>query len=354
MRLTLSQISLEVYRAGRTIGCWCHVPFPVTLVTAVDWGGSFMRGVSSVAGLLLVVICTIPVAADSTPFLGRWNLMSVGREPTYVYWLEVKERGGALTGRLLNRGGSPIPLREISVEGNELIFRPASPGDRPSPEFRARIKDDELIGTVTERGRTIEWIGRRPPRWGRADANANHTFGPPVELFDGRSLDAWDVQHKGQSSGWSVVDGAMTNQAKANNLVSKQQFTDFKIRAEYKLEAGSNSGIYLRGRYELQVLDDHGKAVDSGGHMALYAWEAPRVNASKLAGEWQTMEATLVGNRVTVTLNGQKVHDNLAIEAITGGALDGDESRPGPIMLQGDHGTVWFRRVTVTPIGRTQ
>jgi hypothetical protein len=309
-----------------------------------------MRRICAVVGFLGVVLQVVPVAADSTPFLGRWNLMSVDHEPTYVYWLEVTEEGGGLTGRLLNRGGSPLPLQAISVEGNELIFRAAAPGNRPSPEFRARLEGEELVGTVTEGDRTIEWVGRRPPTWDETDANADHTFGTPVELFDGQSLDAWDVQDTGEPSGWSVVDGAMTNQAKANNLVSKQKFTDFKIQAEYKLEPESNSGIYLRGRYELQMLDDHGKPVEQGGHMAIYAWEPPRVNASKPAGEWQTMEATLVGNRVTVTLNGQRVHDNVAIQAITGGALDANESAPGPIMLQGDHGKVWFRRVTVTPI----
>jgi hypothetical protein len=151
-------------------------------------------------------------------------------------------------------------------------------------------------------------------------------------------------------SGWSIVGGAMTNEAKANNLVSKQTFKDFKIRAEYRIEPGSNSGIYLRGRYELQVLDDFGKAPESHGHMAIYAWAAPRVNASKPASEWQVMEAVLVGNKVTVTLNGQTVHDNATIEAITGGALDANETQPGPIMLQGDHGKVWYRTVTVTPI----
>jgi hypothetical protein len=142
----------------------------------------------------------------------------------------------------------------------------------------------------------------------------------------------------------------MVNSPHANNLVSKQRFKDFKIHAEYKLEKDSNSGIYLRGRYELQVLDDYGKDPESHGHMAIYSRIAPRVNASRPAGEWQTMEATIVGNRVTVTLNGQTVHDNAVLEGITGGALDSDEATDGPIMLQGDHGRVWFRKVTVTPI----
>jgi hypothetical protein len=163
-------------------------------------------------------------------------------------------------------------------------------------------------------------------------------------------MDAWDVQNKSKPSGWSIVDGAMTNIPHANNLISKQKFQDYKIHAEYKLEQNSNSGIYIRGRYELQVLDDFGKPPESHGHMSIYSWKAPLVNASKPVGEWQTMDATIVGNKVTVILNGQKVQDNSTIEAITGGALDANESEPGPVMIQGDHEKVTYRRVTVTPI----
>jgi hypothetical protein len=146
----------------------------------------------------------------------------------------------------------------------------------------------------------------------------------------------------------------MTNVPHANNLISKQTFQDYKIHAEYKVEKGSNSGIYIRGRYELQVLDDHGKPPEEHGHMAVYAWHAPLVNASKPVGEWQTMDATIVGNKVTVVLNGQKVHDNTTLEAVTGGALDANETQPGPVMIQGDHEKITYRKVTVTPITDTR
>jgi hypothetical protein len=100
----------------------------------------------------------------------------------------------------------------------------------------------------------------------------------------------------------------------------------------------------------LQVFDDAGKEPESHGHMALYSRVAPLVNASLPAGQWQAMEATIVGNRLTVFLNGKKVHDNITIDGITGGALDSNEGEPGPIMLQGDHEKVWYRKVVVTPI----
>lgn len=291
-----------------------------------------------------------PTSADGNPFVGRWNLTGLGDAADRIYWLEIKEDGGKLSGLFLNRGGSPLPVQTIKIENGELIFQPAGRPDRPAPEFRAKLEGDKLVGTIAGGDRPVQWVGVRPATWTPANANGRHTFAAPVELFDGKTLDGWEGQRKGQPLGWSVADGAMTNEEKANNLVSKERFKDFKIRAEYKLAPASNSGIYLRGRYELQVLDDHGKPPEEHGHMAIYAWTRPAVNASLPPGEWQTMEATIVANRVSVTLNGQKVHDNAEIQAITGGALDARETEPGPIMLQGDHGKVWFRKVTVTPI----
>lgn len=299
----------------------------------------------------LAVAAVVTMGADNKAFLGRWNLTGTGADSNAVFWLEVKEEAGQLSGMFLNRGGSPVKLPAIEVKGDELVFTTSAPEGKTGQTFRAKRKGDGLDGsTTTTDGKTIAFAGARPPVWPAANANGAHTFGKPVELFDGKTLDTWTLQIPNRPSGWSIVDGAMTNEKGANNLVSKQTFKDFRIQAEYKIEPGSNSGIYLRGRYELQVLDDYGKAPESHGHMAIYAWVAPLVNATRPAGEWQTMEAVLVANKVTVTLNGQKVHDNATIQAITGGALDANETQPGPIMLQGDHGKVWYRKVTVTPI----
>jgi 3-keto-disaccharide hydrolase len=175
-----------------------------------------------------------------------------------------------------------------------------------------------------------------------------------VVLFDGKSLDAFTVQNPNPNRPirWVVEDGIATNPTFGDNLVSKEKFKDFKIEAEYKLAPKSNSGIYLRGRYELQLLDDLNDTTTRAdlSHMAIYGRTPPSVKASKAAGEWQTMTAVVVGNRVTVTLNGTRVHDNAVIEGITGGALDNDELAPGPILIQGDHSQVWLKRVVVTPI----
>jgi hypothetical protein len=302
---------------------------------------------------------SLPAQSDVTPFLGTWNLSGTGEHTAVVYWLKVTQEGGALKGRFLNRSSSPYDLPNIKVENGELVFSNAPREGQPAPPvWRARVADGRLTGTTTIARRdpaqppqVINWVGVPVPSWPSANANGTHTYGSPVRLFDGKTMDAWGVQHKQNPVNWAVADGVMSSAEKnGNNLVSKETFKDFKIEAEYAIAPGSNGGIYVRGRYELQVLDDAGQPLTAQSHMAIYGRTPPAVMASKPAGEWQTMEAIVVGNRVTVTLNGQKVHDNAVIEGITGGALDVKELESGPIMLQGDHGKVSFRKVVVTPI----
>jgi hypothetical protein len=320
--------------------------------------------VRAIAVVLVAAAAVAAGAAQDNPFLGKWNLTGTGPHAGNVYWLEVSQDGDQLNGMFLNRVGSPAQLAVVKVENGELIFQGRGRGNQPGgPEYRARVDNGRLIVRHTPgRGRgadpaapppaPIEWVGVRPPAWPAADANANHAYGTPVVLVDGTSLDAWGVQHANRPMGWRVEDGTITNDKGANNLVSKEKFTNFRLQAEYKLAPGSNSGIYLRGRYEIQLFDDHGRgdAPRNTDHVSIYGRTPPRVNASKPANEWQTLDIVLVSNRVTVTLNGQRVHDNAVIEGITGGALDNDELAPGPIMVQGDHSSVWVRRLVVTPI----
>ncbi len=294
------------------------------------------------------------------PFLGAWNMTGTGTNTGVVYWLNVTEEGGVVKGRFLNRASSPYDLSIIRIEDGELVFHVR---DENTPQLRAKLVDGKLVGTTTTKRndgttRVIEWVGVRPPKWpATLNANGRHTYGAPVSLFDGKTMDAWGVQHTRNPMNWSVVmdgaQGVMTSAEKGgNNLVSKQTFQDFKLEAEFNVAPKSNGGIYLRGRYEMQVLDDAGQPLTPQSQMSIYGRTPPMVNASKPAGEWNTVEIIVVGNRVTATLNGQKVQDNAVIEGITGGALDANETEPGPLMLQGDHGKVAFRKVIVTPITR--
>ncbi len=310
-----------------------------------------MRFLTIVAAVVLVNVLLPAAAVQQQGFLGRWNLTGTGEDANRVYWLEVSEDGGQLTGMFLNRGGSPIKLATVAVQGKELVFQlPVGNNKQPGAEFRATLDGGKLVGTTKAADRTINFVGVRPPKWPPSNANAKHSYGKPVDLFDGKSWEAFDTQLSTYPITWTVEDNILTNAPPTRNLVSKQKFTNFRLQAEYKLTTKSNSGIYLRGRYEMQVLDDYGTPPEKHGHMSIYGWTPPLVNASKPIGEWQTVDIVIVGNRVTATLNGTKVHDNAEIQAITGGALDSDELAPGPILIQGDHTKVWFKRVTVTPI----
>ena len=320
-----------------------------------------MRTLLSVA-VVAIAMLTPTVSAQPNPFLGSWNMTGTGEDTSFVYWLKVEQGPDGLTGRFLNRTGSPLNLGIVKVEAGELVFQTGRADAPTGPEYRARIEGDRLVGRhilrtggrggapATER--TVNWVGVRTPTWPAANANAAHKYGTPVMLFDAAkpSMDAWGVQHAGRPMNWSIVDGFMVNEPPANNLVSKEKFSDFKLEAEYRLLATSNSGIYLRGRYEMQVFDDAGQPPAITGHMSIYGRKAADTNASLPPGEWQKVEIILVGNRVTITLNGTRVQDNAAIEGITGGALDTNELTPGPIMIQGDHKLVAFRKLTVTPI----
>src|SRR5919107_992725 len=168
----------------------------------------------------VAVALTSAVAATSAqqnPYVGRWNITPVGDSPTGVYWLEVKQDGGKLSGMLLNRGGHPLPLPVIKIENGELIFQPDGGQRGPGPEFHLRAQGDKLNGSVKLGERTVELAGARPPKWGNYDANAPHKFGKPVELFDAKSMDAWDVQNNTRPMKWGIEDGAMTNQPPGAN-----------------------------------------------------------------------------------------------------------------------------------------
>lgn len=170
-------------------------------------------------------------------------------------------------------------------------------------------------------------------------------------LFNGKDLTGWKLRSPNGPPSWSVKDGVLVNDAgkeHGTDLVTMEKFKDFTIRCEYMIPKGANSGLYLRGRHEIQIVDDYEKGQPSkGGNGAIYNQTPVSQFASKKAGEWQTVEATIQGNKITVILNGVKVHDQVESTSPTGGELDGDVNAPGPILLQGDHGSISFRNIRI-------
>jgi hypothetical protein len=171
-------------------------------------------------------------------------------------------------------------------------------------------------------------------------------------LFNGKDTSGWKLRNPQGHNSWSVQDGILMNTVNkgehGTDLVTQDKFWNFTVRYEYKVPEGANSGFYLRGRHEIQILDDFNRGKPSkGGNGAIYNFKEPDVFASKPVNEWQTVEATIIGNKISVTLNGKKIHDNVECDKATGSEIDNKVKEPGPLFLQGDHGTVHFRKIEI-------
>jgi len=171
-------------------------------------------------------------------------------------------------------------------------------------------------------------------------------------LFNGKDTSGWKLRNPKGNNSWRVKDGVLINTVNkgehGTDLVTEDKFWNFAVRYEYKISPGANSGFYLRGRHEIQILDDFARGKPSkSGNGAIYNFKEPDTFASKPAGEWNTVEATIVGNKISVTMNGKKIHDNVACDKPTGSEIDNKVTEPGPIFLQGDHGSVEFRKIEI-------
>ncbi len=171
-------------------------------------------------------------------------------------------------------------------------------------------------------------------------------------LFNGKDTAGWHLRNPQGHNSWSVEHGILKNVvpkgAHGTDLVSDAKFLNFTVRFEFTIPDGSNSGFYLRGRQEIQLLGDYASGAASiTGNGSIYNFKAPDKSVSKPGDQWQTVEATVIGNRITVVMNGVKTHDNIECNRPTGGELDNKVDQPGPIMLQGDHGSVSFRNILI-------
>jgi hypothetical protein len=177
-------------------------------------------------------------------------------------------------------------------------------------------------------------------------------------LLNGKDTTGWHLRNEKGHNSWKVEDGVLKNTVgkgeHGTDLVSDGKYWNFTVRYEYQVPDGSNSGFYLRGRHEIQILGDFAQGKPSkGGNGAVYQVKEPSEFASKPAGEWQTVEATMIDNKITVTLNGKKIHENVECNKGTGSHLDDKVKEPGAFFLQGDHGTVWFRNIRVKELPKT-
>jgi hypothetical protein len=278
--------------------------------------------------------------------VGRWDLTVHAKGGDHPSWLEVWTSGDThLVGQFVGGGGSARPISRIDFANGTVHFSIPPQWDKRSDDetYEATLTAGTLEGwTMSPSGERIAFVGKRAPTLART---GTPTWGDPHALIAASSLAGWREPNRG----WTVSDGVLTSVGKADNIVSAATFTDFKAHVEFRLPRGSNSGFYLRGRYEVQI-EDSDAAEPPLDHMGgIYGFLAPTWDTRKQPGEWQAFDVTLVGRIVSVEMNGTRVICDREIPGITGGALDSDEGSPGPVMLQGDHGAIEFRNIVITP-----
>lgn len=300
----------------------------------------------------LPLLAAAPLPGAGGDFNGRWNI-TVEKEPRgRVWWLEVEAAGTqAMRGKFVGApGGQMDVIPVLRIEGDELVWIFERAGKKLS--YRARLSTaGTLEGTFQTEGSptVLRFTGRRSPIL-RDHDDGSWVPGKPVELFNGRDLTGWAPRFPGRPMEWFVENGSLKNKPRASDIATNARFGNFKLHIEFKVAQDSNSGIGLRARYEVQIYGDHGHPPSLHGNGALYSRIPPKINATLSPEQWQTYEITLIGRELTVVLNGKTLHDHVEIEGLTAMATDADESAPGPLALQGDHGPVEFRKITLTPL----
>ena len=280
--------------------------------------------------------------------IGRWDIAITSPGGALPSWLEVEHSGrDALVGRFVGVVGSARPVSQIVTRGDSLSFSIPYQWEDGNGDLRVQgvIQAAGLKGSMTfPDGKSYAWTAVRAPRLIRQTAPV---WGAPINLLHANDLGGWHPS--GTTNQWVVKNGVLSSPRSGSNLITDRKFGDFKLHVEFRYPKESNSGVYLRGRHEVQIQDDFGNEPANDRFSGVYGFISPSVIAAKPAGQWQSYDITLIGRMVTVFANGKQVICNQEIPGITGGALDSNEGAPGPLFLQGDHGPVEYRNIVITP-----
>ncbi len=333
----------------------------------------FMKHLSGVlAGAFILGAASCAAVAAENPYLGAWALTLPGGEPA---WLGVEEANGRLQASIMWIGGSVVPVTSVKVEDGKLVVTRSQTIRSTEGGKRVRKTIVETI-TATADGDALQlervmprangqgedkmtFSGKRTPPVPAAPNLDSVKFGDPIQLFNGTDLTGWRLTDPNAVNGWSVKDGLLVNNTvqeegkphkNYGNLRTDREFEDFNLKVEVRVGKDENSGVYLRGIYEVQVADTYGRPPDPHNMGAVYSRIKPTVAAEKPPGEWQTLDITFVDRHATVILNGTRIIDNQPVLGCTGGALWSDVSRPGPIYLQGDHTGIEYRSLILRPV----
>jgi hypothetical protein len=304
--------------------------------------------------LLLVTVCVETLAGQpeitkDPAVIGRWDITIDQSGASKPSWLEVQKSGThTLIGRFTYAFGSARPISEVKVNGDKYSFSIPpqwEPGTR-NMDFEFEVDGDAIKGTmIYTDGVTYNFTGVRAPSLVRVKAPV---WGKPIRLFNGKNTKGWHTDGKNQ---WIAENGILRSLHSGANLITDKTFTDFKLHVEFRYGQGSNSGVYLRGRYEVQIIDTKSGPPEpiNNQFSSVYGFLPPNIMMAKAPGHWQSYDITLVGRIVTIVANGTTVICRAEIPGITGGAINSREGEPGPILFQGDHGPVDFRNVVITP-----
>jgi hypothetical protein len=305
----------------------------------------------------LLVLC--PAFAADQDYNGRWDITAKTQPRPRAWWLELNGVGSPNpAGKFVSAyAGDMNTINTIKVEDGVLRFtihRSDRNGKMQGDEmiYTARLVNGKLEGTyTTESGKNppLKWTGVRAPAINEKD-DGSWKEGEPIALFNGKDLTGWKGLNPGAELKWSVQEGVLRNAPPTTDIISDRSFWNFTLHTDFRIVEHSNSGIGLRGRYEIQILDDYGRPAGTHGAAALYSRIAPSVNASKPAGEWQSYDIRLIGRTLTVVHNGKKVLDKVEIDGLTAIANNSDEDKPGPFIVQGDHSYVEIKSFVVTPL----
>jgi hypothetical protein len=323
--------------------------------------------------VLFILLASSGIAIGANPYVGDWELNLPNNA---AGWLGVEDSGGNLTASMMMVAGSVEPVAEAKlVDGKLVLMREhfIEQKDASGTKTKKRIVETIIVavngdqirltsvkpredGTGDER---FDFLGRRTPPMPPAPDLSKLQFGNPFPLFNGFDLSGWKLTDPKADNGWVAENGKLVNKATHEegkphkhygNLRTEREFEDFNLKLEVRAGEKQNSGIYLRGIYEVQVEECYGQPPTTHNMGAIYSRLQPTQNASKPAGEWQKFDITLVDRHVTVILNGTTVLNNEPLRGCTGGALWSDVTRPGPIYLQGDHASIEYRNIVLRPV----
>lgn len=291
-----------------------------------------------------------PDAGAAKPFLGRWDLTLKAPDREYPSWLEFRLDNGKLAAQMVGRWGNARSLPKVEIaDGGVTFVSPKGEEDLPvDMVFVGKLNGKTLSGSITgPKEGPWTWSGVRAPLLQR---KGTPTWGEPVSLFNGKDLTGWKMSDPKATGVWKVENGTLVSPGRGPEIINDQKFQDFKLHIEFNCAPNANSGVYLRGRYEVQVEDDSIQEPPSHHTGGVYGFLAPSPEMPRKPGEWQTFDITLIGRTITVVQNGKTIIEQQEIPGITGGALDSHEELPGPIYLQGSENShVAFRNIVITP-----